>query len=102
MAIVRRHVWISGRVQGVWFRQHTQRAAARYGLSGWVRNLPDGREEAVFEGPEASMTRMLAWCYRGPETAEVSDVSVAEEIPLGESGFQVTVFPSGQRPGDGH
>jgi acylphosphatase len=73
------HVYISGRVQGVAFRARTHREAARLGLGGWVRNLPDGRVEAVFEGPDEKITEMLAWCRKGPSLALVKGVELNEE-----------------------
>jgi len=61
---VRVHVIISGRVQGVFFRMETQRAARRLGVVGWVRNLPDGTVEAVLEGSRSQVDAMLDWCRR--------------------------------------
>ncbi len=78
------HVLISGRVQGVFFRAETQRAATGFNLSGWVRNLPDGRVEAVFEGEDAAVDKMLAWCHIGPPAARVQEVIVNEEPCAGE------------------
>ena len=63
---VRVRVFVEGRVQGVGFRQSTAREAMRLGLQGWVRNLPDGRVEAVYEGPRDAVEKMLAWSGRGP------------------------------------
>lgn len=62
---------VSGRVQGVCFRASTREMAARLGLRGWVRNLPDGRVEAVFEGEEQPLRLMLAWCQTGPPGGRV-------------------------------
>ncbi|MCS7226325.1 MAG: acylphosphatase [Gloeomargarita sp. SKYB31] len=70
-------VWISGRVQGVGYRFATQQQALRLGISGWVRNLPDGRVQAVFAGPSDAVEKMLAWCQQGPPAAQVTSV-VAE------------------------
>lgn len=81
------HVYISGRVQGVWFRASTKRIADEYGLSGWVKNLPDGRVEAVFEGDEEAVKKAVKWCHQGPPGAVVEKVEVIEEIPEGLSGF---------------
>ena len=86
---VRRHVWISGRVQEVWFRQSTAEAARAAGVSGWVRNLPDGRVEAVFEGEAAAVDQLVAWSGRGPRGAHVEAVEAADEEPCGEAGFEV-------------
>ncbi len=68
------HVYIEGRVQGVGFRQSCCDEARRHGLGGWVRNLPDGRVEAVFKGPKDQVDEMLAWCRRGPGPARVDRV----------------------------
>lgn len=89
-ASVRRHVWVRGRVQGVWFRQATTEQANRLGVAGWVRNLPDGRVEAVVEGTKPAVDAMVAWCRRGPELALVDDVTVVEEPPQGLTDFLVT------------
>ena len=80
---------VSGRVQGVYFRDTCRRLAERHGVSGWVRNLPDGTVEAVFEGPAAEVGRLVEWSRHGPELAVVRDVSVQAEPPEGISGFQV-------------
>jgi len=77
------HVYISGRVQGVSFRARTHREAIRLGLGGWVRNRPDGRVEAVFEGPDEKIKEMLGWCRQGPRGALVEDVEVIEETYTG-------------------
>ncbi|HOD34610.1 MAG TPA: acylphosphatase [Syntrophales bacterium] len=75
----RLHVYISGQVQGVAFRARTRQEAARLGLGGWVRNLPDGRVEAVFEGPDEKVEEMLRWCRQGPGLARVKGVEASEE-----------------------
>ncbi len=80
----RAHVFISGVVQGVFFRATTRDEATRLGLTGWVRNLPDGRVEAVFEGSREAVGRMLQWCARGPPGAEVKSVDTKWEEPTGE------------------
>ena len=87
--MVRYRVLISGRVQGVFFRDTCRRMAEQHGVSGWVRNLPDGRVEAVFEGAAADVGQLVDWSRRGPRSAEVADVRVAAEPPEGISGFQV-------------
>jgi len=84
MVRVRAHVWISGRVQGVFFRAHTKEVAEKLGLTGWVRNLPDGRVEAVFEGEEDAVKEAIEWCKRGPPLAKVERVEVRYEEPTGE------------------
>lgn len=87
---VRRHVIVSGRVQGVFFRDSTQREAGRLGVAGWVRNLDDGTVEAVFEGDSSAVESMLDFCRRGPERARVDEVAVAADEPLeGLRGFDV-------------
>lgn len=72
----RAHVFVSGMVQGVNFRAHAQRKASALGLTGFVRNLADGRVEAVFEGSEEQIKAMIACCQRGPNTAQVDHVEV--------------------------
>jgi len=86
---VRAHVWIAGRVQGVAFRAYTVDEASAKGVAGWVRNTPDGRVEAVFEGERAVVEAMIAWCRKGPPAARVSSVEVIWEEPRGEGGFGV-------------
>lgn len=75
----RMHVFISGRVQGVAFRHYTVKTALSLNLGGWVRNLGDGRVEAVFEGDETAVNKMLAWCWKGPSSAHVTHVDIQEE-----------------------
>lgn len=79
---------VRGRVQGVFFRQSTARAAAEAGVAGQVRNLPDGSVEAVFEGPAEAVERMLAFIRVGPPDAAVEAVEVLEERPEGLTGFR--------------
>lgn len=83
------HVWVSGRVQGVFYRQSCLETAVELGLAGWVRNLADGRVEAVFEGPSDAVDRAVAWCRTGPPSARVSGVEVREEAPTGSAGFRI-------------
>ena len=80
---------VSGRVQGVFFRQRTIRLARSLGCAGWVMNRPDGRLEAVFEGPADVVERLVAWCHEGPERAVVDGVEMLEEEPEGVEGFEV-------------
>jgi acylphosphatase len=87
--MVRARVHISGRVQGVFFRQMATDEARRAGVAGWVRNLPDGRVEAVFEGPEEQVRRMIEWCHEGTPLAQVEGVDVAWEEPEGLDRFGV-------------
>lgn len=86
---IRRHVWVSGVVQRVFFRAETARSAGRLGVAGWVRNLPDGRVEAVFEGPAEAVEAAVAWCRRGPARAIVEHLEVADEAPEGLTVFSV-------------
>ena len=86
---VRAHVFVSGRVQGVYYRASTREAAGERDVDGWVRNLDDGRVEAVFEGPEGDVEAMVEWCHTGSSAAVVDDVDVTYEEPQGESGFRV-------------
>lgn len=86
----RAHVYISGYVTGVFFRYHTQELAQRLSVKGWVRNLRDGRVEAVFEGEREQVEEMIKSCHRGPPGATVTDVEVKWEEHRGEfSGFEV-------------
>lgn len=92
-AHVRRRVVVSGRVQGVWFRDGCAREAAAHGVHGWVRNLPDGRVEAAFEGDASSVAALVEWCRRGPQRATVRGVEVIDELPLGDAedaGFAIS------------
>jgi acylphosphatase len=86
---VRKRVFVAGRVQGVWFRESCREQAVALGVTGWVRNLSDGRVEAVLEGPEAAVERVVQWCHDGPARAQVHRVEVQVEEPIGESGFHV-------------
>ncbi|KAB2961765.1 MAG: acylphosphatase [Candidatus Methylomirabilis oxygeniifera] len=86
---VRAHVLISGRVQGVCFRAYTVDEATAAGLIGWVRNTPDGRVEAAFEGEQLAVEAMIAWCRNGPPVARVSNVEVVWGEPQGEQGFGI-------------
>lgn len=81
---VRAHVVISGRVQGVFFRSETQDKAYRRNVTGWVRNLPDDRVEAVFEGEKADVDALVEFCRSGPLGARVKKVDVTWENPTGE------------------
>ena len=89
MPRVRARVVISGKVQGVYFRGTAEDEARSRGLTGWVRNTPDGQVEAAFEGEQAAVEAMIAWCHRGPSGARVVDVVVTWEEPRGERGFSV-------------
>jgi acylphosphatase len=89
MDIIRTHVLITGKVQGVGYRFATAQVATQLGLTGWVQNLPDGRVEAVFEGDRATVSQMLDWCHQGPPMAIVATVAATPEIPAGLTTFQV-------------
>lgn len=90
MERVRAHIFIEGKVQGVNFRAYTRDQARQAGVEGWVRNLVDGRVEAVFEGQRGPVQRLVSWCYSGPARAEVDRVEVNWETPTGkESGFSI-------------
>ena len=85
----RAHVYVSGTVQGVYYRANTRDAATERGVDGWVQNLADGRVEAVFEGPKDAVEEMVEWCHTGSPAADVSDVSVEYRDPEGEDGFRI-------------
>lgn len=82
--VVRAHIHVSGRVQGVYYRATASQEARRLGLQGWVRNLADGRVEAVAEGPRGDVEDFVRWCHEGPPHARVDDVQTAWEAPKGE------------------
>jgi acylphosphatase len=88
--VKRVRVLVSGRVQGVFYRATCAGEARDAGLGGFVRNAPDGRVEAAFEGPDAAVDRLVAWCRRGPEYARVDAVEVVREEPRGDVEFRVT------------
>lgn len=87
--LVRRHVVVRGRVQGVFFRDSTREQAESEGVAGWVANRGDGGVEAVFEGASDEVERMVEFCRSGPSSADVDDVEVSDEEPEGLSGFDV-------------
>ena len=87
--MVRYRVLISGRVQGVYFRAACQRMAWQRGVNGWVRNLNDGRVEAVFEGAPGDVQHLVDWSRHGPRLAVVSDITVQAEPPEGLSAFTI-------------
>jgi acylphosphatase len=82
----RAHVFVSGRVQGVFFRSETKHKADRYDVKGWVHNLPDGRVEAVFEGEEEAVKALIEFCKRGPSGARITNVDLRWEKFTGEFG----------------
>ena len=86
----RAHVRISGQVQGVFFRDSTREKAQELNLKGWVKNLPDGSVEALFEGPSEKVREMLGWCEEGPRHASVENVDTDFEDASGDlGGFEV-------------
>ena len=88
MAAVRAHVYITGYVQGVFYRHSAAQRARVLSLAGWIRNLADGRVEAVFEGDESDVRSMVEWCRSGPPHATVEAVETTWEAPTAEfSGF---------------
>lgn len=87
--IVRNHVRIRGRVQGVFFRDFTMREALHHDVKGWVRNMPDGSVEAVFEGTRSDVEAIVHSCKIGPPHALVTDIKLTDELPQGEQRFKV-------------
>ena len=85
----RRRVFISGLVQDVWFRATTAKHAVRAGVRGWVRNLADGRVEAVLEGTADAVNEMIDFCSQGPEMARVDRIEVVEESPENLEDFRI-------------
>jgi acylphosphatase len=83
------HVIVTGRVQGVFFRKTTVQEAERLGLTGWVKNRPDGAVELEAEGPDEALDAFLAFCRRGPEHARVDELKVAHHPARGDVGFRV-------------
>lgn len=85
----RAHVLISGRVQGVFFRENTQRKAKKFKIGGWIKNLPDDRVEAVFEGDKKSVEKIVNWVKNGPILAKVKSVDIEWQEYRGEfTGFE--------------
>lgn len=96
MKKTRAHLNIRGKVQGVSFRYYTLQEAQSVGVIGWVRNLWDGRVEALFEGEESAVDHMVQWCHAGPTSAGIEEVDILWEEPTGEfSNFRVRVTASG-------
>lgn len=84
MSNIRVRLFIEGRVQGVWFRDSTRQEAKRSGVTGWVRNVPDGRVEVLAEGPEEKVMNFIEWCRHGPPHARVVHVERSIEEWKGE------------------
>ena len=89
MSSTRVRVVVSGRVQGVWFRDSCRQRARIERVGGWVRNRSDGAVEAEFEGELRAVERMIAWCRQGPTHATVSDVTTVTIPPIGERTFRI-------------
>ena len=87
--MVRKHVVVSGRVQGVFFRDSVRRLADQHDVAGWVRNTWAGTVEAVFEGEPAAVASLVRLCREGPRGAEVDRAEVSEEEPEGLAGFEI-------------
>jgi acylphosphatase len=86
-SIIRRRLIVHGRVQGVFFRDSTRRAAQREGVAGSASNRADGKVEVVLEGPPGAVERVIAFCREGPESADVEDIEVIAEEPEGLTSF---------------
>lgn len=84
MVMMRVHLFVSGKVQGVFFRQAMKVVATKNRVSGWVKNLKDGRVEAVMEGEDLNVSRVVEWCHAGPANARVEDVEIRNEKHKGE------------------
>jgi acylphosphatase len=88
--VIGRRVVVAGRVQGVGFRWSAQREAQRLGVTGWVRNRPDGSVETVIEGPEPAVESMVRWLHRGPSSAAITSIEVVAEEPSGAGSFVIS------------
>jgi len=85
-----KHIVISGKVQGVFFRASTRQKAEQIGVNGWVRNTSDGKVEALFEGDEKKVNKLIEWCRHGPNLAEVKEVNIQEKEPTyGYTSFSI-------------
>ena len=90
MKLTRKHVVVTGKVQGVGFRWSARSRANELGLTGWVRNLPDRKVELCFQGEQGAVAEMEDWCRVGPLRSRVTSVSVSENAPVeGETGFEI-------------
>jgi acylphosphatase len=89
MGTKRVHVFVSGQVQGVFFRAECASRARQVSLGGFVRNLPDGRLEAAFEGAPFDVDALVEWCHTGPRWAQVEEVEALDEEPRGDTEFRV-------------
>ena len=88
-AVVRVRALVSGRVQGVWYRESCRREADRLGVVGWIRNRPDGRVELEAEGPRPAVDALLSWARIGPPQAVVDALAITDMAPAGGAGFAV-------------
>ena len=90
MILTRKHVFVTGKVQGVGFRWNARDYASKLGLTGWVRNLPDSRVELCFQGEQGAVNKMEDWCRTGASYFKVTGISVSENAPIeGETGFEI-------------
>lgn len=89
MERIAKHAVVRGIVQGVAFRWYAKERARELGLAGWIRNLPDGRVEASFEGPKEAVDSFVDWLQHGPPAARVDGVELDEEAPTGAARFEV-------------
>ncbi|MBN2554860.1 MAG: acylphosphatase [Anaerolineales bacterium] len=96
MEIVQAHVWISGTVQGVGYRYHAEMKALSLELTGWIRNLYDGRVEAVFCGSKCNVETMLAWCQKGSSNARVERIDVRWEAAGNDDDFIIRMTACGE------
>lgn len=81
MTIIRVRIYVSGIVQGVFFRKNTRKRALQLGVTGWVRNLLDGRIEAIIEGEKEQVEKLIQWCKKGPPQAKVTSLDVFHKKP---------------------
>ena len=87
--MIRRRLVVSGRVQGVFYRDTCRSVAGSAGVAGAARNLPDGRVEVILEGDPTAVEKVIAWCRKGTRGSRVTAVDISEEEPEGDSGFRV-------------
>lgn len=87
MGIIRYHLMIDGRVQGVGYRMSTQQIAQKLSLVGWVQNLSNGQVEVIAEGQSVQLQQLVDWAWQGPRFAEVKDISITEQAPTGEFNY---------------
>jgi acylphosphatase len=87
--VIRRRLVVSGRVQGVFYRDTCRSVAESEGVAGTARNLPDGRVEVILEGDPGAVEKVIAWCRKGTRGSRVNAVDISEEDPKGDSAFRV-------------